>query len=712
MIGRQISHYKIVEKLGEGGMSVVYKAEDTKLKRSVALKFLRSDLFGNEEQKERFVREAQTAAILDHPNICTVYEIDEADGQLFISMASIEGATLKDKIRPGGLDIYEVFDIAIQIGRGLEAAHSKGIVHRDIKCSNIMVTGEGFVKITDFGLAKPVGGTEISKTTVGAGTPSYMSPEQAGGNAVDHRTDIWSLGVSLYEMLTGELPFKGDYDAAVAYSILNEKPRPVSDLRPGTPIEVENIVAKSMTKKPDDRYQEMSEMLAHLEAPALAAALDVGVDFSPGVDAVPSIAVIPFVDMSPQKDQEYFCDGIAEEITNKLVRVGALKVASRTSAFTYKNSVDDVRDIGKKLGVTSILEGSVRKAGSRIRVTGQLINTRDGYHLWSDKYDRELDDVFAIQDEIAENIVDALSVTLSEKEHRDIRKPAAKDVEAYDFYLRGRRFFYQGNRKTIGYALQMFRSAIEKDPQYAHAYAGTADCHSYMYMNFDRDRVHLDQAVELSEKALLLDPDLAEAHASYGHALSLDEQFERAEGEFEKAIELNPQLFEAYFFYARTCFAQGQVGKSAELFEKASLVDPDDFQAPILLAQSYRSLGEIDKQMVALRRGLRAIDRHLDMNPDHVRAMYMKATVHIETGDNEEGLKWVERAMAAEPDDPMTLYGVACLYGRMGNIEAGIDFLEKSITAGFAYRGWIENDPDMDAFRNHPRFVKLLEKLA
>ncbi|MFQ5640839.1 MAG: protein kinase, partial [bacterium] len=414
MIGKTISHYKIIEKLGGGGMGVVYKAKDTKLKRTVALKFLPPDLTRDAEAKERFMLEAQAASALDHPNICTIYEIDETeDGQLFIAMACYDGETLKQKVAGGKLQVASAMDISCQIAQGMAKAHEQGIVHRDIKPANLMVTSDGIVKILDFGLAKLTGVTQLTKTGTTLGTVAYMSPEQAQGVTMDHRTDIWSLGVVLYEMVSGELPFRGEYEQAVIYSILNEEPEQTTEI----PANLQQIVAKALAKEPEDRYQQMDEILTDLSALKKELESESTKEAVGKEKQAPSIAVLPFVDMSPEKDQEYFCDGMAEELIDALTKLEGLKVASRTSAFQFKGKEISIKKIGKELEVNQVLEGSVRKAGNRLRITAQLINVADGYHLWSEKYDRELEDVFAIQDDIAETIVNTLKVKLvGEKE--------------------------------------------------------------------------------------------------------------------------------------------------------------------------------------------------------------------------------------------------------------------------------------------------------
>ena len=408
MIGQTISHYRILEKLGEGGMGVVYKAQDTKLKRTVALKFLPPEYTRDADAKARFIHEAQAASALQHNNICTIHDIDGTDdGRLFIVMDCYEGEPLKEKIARGPMKLEEAVEIAVQVASGLSKAHEKGIVHRDIKPGNVIITTDGIAKIVDFGLAKLAGQTMITKAGKTLGTVAYMSPEQARGEKVDHRTDIWSLGVVLYEMLTGRLPFRGEHEAAMLYSVVHEEPQPISSFRSDLPPDIESNITKMLQKDPGKRFQHIRELLAQLDTMKKTNETKVG-------KALPSIAVLPFVNMSPDPENEYFSDGLAEELINALSKLVGLRVTARTSAFRFRGKDLDIREIGKQLNASTVLEGSVRKAGNRLRITAQLINVADGYHLWSEKYDRELEDVFIIQDEISLAIVEKLKLALLE----------------------------------------------------------------------------------------------------------------------------------------------------------------------------------------------------------------------------------------------------------------------------------------------------------
>ena len=598
-----------------------------------------------------------------------------------------------------------IADYASQIASGLQAAHKKGIVHRDIKSSNIMVTQDGQVKIMDFGLAKLAGRTMLTKEGTTLGTVAYMSPEQARGEQVDPRTDIWSFGIVLYEMLTGQLPFKGDYEQAVIYSILNEDPNSILEIRQDVPSQLISIVEKTLQKNPIERFQTTKDMLDELKT------LGKSVSSIPEKKAIHSVAVLPFANMSNDEEQEYFCDGMAEDIINDLAHLEGLQVVARTSSFAFKDKNLDIREIGMKLGANSIVEGSVRKAGNRLRITAQLINVADGYHLWSERYDRELEDIFAIQDEIAKNIVRALEIKLSKREKHVFEKVKTRDVQAYDFYIRGRAYYHQRDRDKTHLAIQMFKKAIQKDKNYALAYAGLADGYSHLYMYYDKRDENLEQALSASRKAFELDPDLPEVHASLALALAQNKQYEEAEKEFETAIQLDPKFFEAYYKYARTCRAQGKHEQALKLFEKASQIRPEDYEAALFLVEAYDDLNLESEMREANLRALNVVRQHLDLNPDDARAFYLGAGALIRAGEPEEALQWLEKAVSINPHETAVLYNATCIYSLLGKFDEALDYFEKAIEAGFASKEWIENDSDLDPIRDHPRFQKALKKL-
>ena len=389
-----------------------------------------------------------------------------------------------------------------------------------------------------------------------------------------------------------------------------------------------------------------------------------------------------------------------------------LRVASRTSSFRQKAGVFDSREIGHRLRVSTFLEGSVRKSGSRLRITAQLIDAESGYHLWSDRFDREMSDVFAIQDQIAHNIVEALQVTLSPREREALQKTHTQDVQAYDYYLRGRKFFYQYGPRDMEFARQLFGRAIELDPGYAQAYAGTADCWSYLHLYVDRGSHSRSQAEAASLRAVELNPDSAQAQASRAVALSLAERDEEAKAAFERAIELDPNLFEAHYFYARHCFVHGQLDKALNLYQEASRVRPEDYQAPLLMAQIYDDLGRAEEGEAARRRGIQAAEEHLKLNPDDARAVYMTANGLAALGERERAREWADRAVAMRTEDPMLLYNAGCIYSLIGLEQKAIESLERAAKRGVLQKGWIEHDSNLDPLRTHPRFQALMERLG
>ena len=707
MIGKTILHYKIFEKLGEGGMGVVYKTEDTKLKRDVAIKFLPRQIAVSDEERARFKIEAQAAAALNHPNIATIYNIEEVDDEMFIVMEYIEGRELRQLIIDNyQLTINNCLDYATQIASGLQAAHEKGVTHRDIKSSNIMVADKGLVKIMDFGLAKVHGGAQFTKVGTTLGTTAYMSPEQAQGLATDHRTDIWAFGVALYEMLTGELPFTGDYEQAVIYSILHEDPV----FPTGLPENLNRILQKTLTKDLSHRYAETADILTDLERAWDAQSKATKASGHKMEPPLPSILVLPFVNLSPDKENEYFSDGMTEELIEALSKIELMRVVSRTSAFALKGQEVDVVELRNRLDLTHVLSGSIRKAGQRIRISAELIAVDSDYNLWSDKYDRELDDIFEIQDEIAANIVQALQVVLSKKEKIALGKTRTTNVEAYDFYLRGLQFMHQWRRESIDYALQMFTQATEVDPNYALAYAGMADCYTWRYQWYERSREHLEKAEEVSRRALDLDPNLAEAHVARGWAISLNQMYPEAAKEFEKAIHLNPRLFDAYYLYGRSSFASGDAVKAAELFEQMHAVRPEDFQSLALLALAFSKAGNEEKATLSRERAIAAIENHLRLNPDDPRALSLGASTLVQHGEVKRGLEWADKASAIDPDGP-TLYNVACVFSVAGKTRKAIDCIEKALQVCTLHKEWLQSDPDMDPLRDEPRFKKLMAGL-
>jgi adenylate cyclase len=429
-------------------------------------------------------------------------------------------------------------------------------------------------------------------------------------------------------------------------------------------------------------------------------------------DSRRAIAVLPFVNMSGDSENEYFSDGIAEEILNLLVKLPKLRVASRTSSFVFKGNTVNIPDVGAKLNVGTVLEGSVRRAGDRVRITAQLIDVNSDSHLWSETYDRELKDVFAIQDDIARSIVAALEVTLTPRERRALAYVATEDTKAYDYYLRGRKLFYEFTRRQFHNAIRMFNKAIEQDPNFALAYAGVADAYSLLYQWADSNEENIGKANEASIKAITLDPDSAEANAARGTALAINQQHEEAERYFENAILLNPQLFEPYYFYGRDCLSQGKFEKAARLFSEASRINPDDWQAPSFLAMAYAELGREKEQLVASKLTVEVTERHIDLHPDDGRALAFGAYALVETGQPDRAREWGRRALEADKDEPAIIYNVACMFTLLGELDTAIELLDQAIKQGYGHRAWLEHDSDLAPLREHPKFLALLDQMS
>jgi len=712
--GQQLLHYRLVEKLGEGGMGVVWRALDTTLEREVALKLLTHEFAEDPARLAKLEREAKILAGLSHPGIVTVHSVEEVEGERFFTMEFIHGQRLSDHIPSGGLPLRAFFELALPIVDAVGAAHTQKIAHGDLKPGNVLVVGEGRVKVLDFGLAseqrKPsvtVSGDDATKTlSVEAhisGTVLYMAPEQIQGKRQDRRCDIFSLGVMLYEMATGRHPFKGDTTAALIAAVLKDHPRPPSQINPEFPRQLDRVLDRCLAKDPEGR---MTAGDLHRELRSIERGLSSAND-----EAVRSIAVLPFVDVSAEQEQAYFCEGIADEIINAITRVEHLRMASRTSSFRFKNTSLDSREIGDLLGVAHLLEGSVRKAGNRLRISTQLIKVSDGYQLWSKSYDRELKDVFAIQDEIAQSIVSALEVTLSPRERRAIKQVATADVEAYDYYLRGHQHFRQFRRKSIEVALDMFAKAIEIDPSYASAYAGLAGCHSYLYMFWSVTEEHAQAADEASRRAVQLDPELPEAYVARGVAVSLRDKHEEAYAQFAHAIRLKPSLFEAYYFQGRGYYARGQLERAVECFQRAQELRPEDYQAPSLLGSALKGLGRQEDSDAAYRRAFEMARKHLEVYPGDARALYFGALALCQLGEPEElALEWANRALTMDPDEPQVLYNVACTYALLGRTDEAIARLSETIAHGGWWRIWMKNDPDLVSLHDHPGFQELVKE--
>ena len=705
--------YTIDRELGRGGMATVYLAQDGKHDRLVALKVLHPDLAAS-LGPDRFLREIKLAAKLNHPHILGLHDSGDAQGFLYYVMPYIEGESLRERLdRIQEFNIDEAIHHGRAIASALDYAHRHGIVHRDIKPENVMLY-EGEAMVMDFGIAKALssaGPETLTQTGMMIGTPAYVSPEQAAGETnLDGKSDQYSLACVMYEMLTGERPFSGSTPQAIMAKRFSEMPKPLRSIRSSLPESVEKAVTKAMAIDASGRYSTAAQFCQALASGSLVTPTDTASLPQTPVSAAKSVAVLPFTNMSADAENEYFTDGMAEEIINALNKVQSLRVAARTSSFAFKGKNEDVGEIGRKLKVSTVLEGSVRKMGNRLRITAQLVNVADGYHLWSERYDREMEDVFAIQDDISQAIVKALKVILSEGEKKQIEKVRAENVQAYDYYLRGRQY-YQIHRKSLEYARQMFNRAVETDPEYARAYAGVADSCSLLYMYFDAREFNLRQADTASAKALELEPELAEAHVARGLAISLSKRFKEAEAEFETAMKLDPKLFEAAYWYGRALEAEGRFQEAAKMYERAQLLRPEDYQAPSFLAQAYNALGKKEEADAANRRAIRLMLERLELNPSDARAANLLAATYANLGDAEKAMDYAERSMAIDPDDAMLLYNVACTYCLLGKPDDAISALERAVDKGFGHREWVEHDPDLNALRDNPRFQTIMKAM-
>jgi serine/threonine protein kinase/lipoprotein NlpI len=742
MIGKTISHYRILEKLGEGGMGVVYKAEDTKLRRPVALKFLPPELTRDPGAKERFIKEAQAASALDHPHICNIHEIDEtAEGQLFMCMACYEGETLKEMIARGPLGIEEAIRIAAQIGEGLTKAHAAGIVHRDLKPANIMITCEGVAKILDFGLAKLSGQTQHTKTGTTLGTVSYMSPEQARGASLDHRTDIWSFGVILYEMLAGAPPFRGDYDQAVIYSILNDEPPAVTSIRPDVPDSIGGIIEKCLEKDPDNRYgsvEELTKDIRQLEGARRPTSARRAMQKS---KELPSIAVLPFRDMSPARDQEYFCEGIAEELINGLAQIAGLRVAARTSAFQFKDKDLDVRRVGKELGVESVLEGSVRKAANRLRITAQLINVADGYHIWSEKYDRDLEDIFAIQDEISLAIVEKLRGKLLKEEKSKLVRRYTGNEQAHNLYLKGRYYWNRRHEGGIQKAIELFQQAVEKDPLCAPGYIGIADCYNVCgILGLMDPRIAYARSKDAVAKALDIDEDLAEAHASLGWIRTFyDWDWSGAEAEFLKSLELNPNYAYAHYFYSLYLGAMGRHDESITESSRAVELDPIDLAINSIhgctlmwdrrndaAMEQFRKTLDMDPNFYLVnlylgmtlaanemwREAVEALTRALAVSPGSPLAMGLMGYVLAASGKRNEALEVLDRLEQLSKERFVGSFHKASIHFGLEAYDRAYECLECAFAERESWLAMLNTLPLWDGFRSDPRFIALMRRVG
>lgn len=678
-------------------MGVVYKARDTKLNREVAIKFLPRQITAKSKDRERFKIEAQAAAGLNHPNISTIHAIEEVDNEVFIVMEFIDGRELGELIEAGPLPLEQALNMANQIGQGLKAAHEKGIVHRDIKSSNIMVTRGNQIKVMDFGLAKVSGGVQITKVGTTLGTAAYMSPEQAQGQEVDHRTDIWSLGVVLYELMSGQLPFKGSYEQALVYSIRNEPPDPI----PNLPIQVERTVFKALEKNPNDRYQAIDEFLRDLNEEETQP--------SKSEEKIKAIAVLPFDNISPDKETDYFSDGLAEELIVNLSGLKDIRVIPRTTSMRFKSSKEPLRRIGRELGAEYIITGSVRKFQENLRISVQLIEAAPETQVWAKTYKGELADIFDIQEEVSKQIVEAMMVNLTPSEEVALTKRPTVNAEAYDCYLKAREFLFNRTKNGIDFAIQLFKRAVELDPRFAAAFAGLGEAYGAIYRDFEREEAWLDKALEAGLKALMYDPSLSEAYAALGLAYFGKNSLDEALTASQKAVELDPNNLNAYWILARIYRTTDKELEAVTALEKIIEINPDFLQAYDDLGLCYERLNEKEKYKKSMETVLTIYPRYLSQNPeDSYRRMAFAVTLAKMERQDEARVEG-ERALKISPGDPVMMYYGACLYARLGDKKRAVGLLSDAVKSGYGNFEWIKRDPDFDAIREEPGYVELLK---
>ncbi len=773
MIGKTISHYKILEKLGEGGMGVVYKARDLKLDRVVALKFLPATHVDSPEERARFQQEARALSSLNHPNIATIHDIDEVDGQRFIVLEYLSGGTLKSKIESlqssaQFLSFTHIAEYAFQMAEGLAHAHRHEVTHRDLKTENMMLTEDGTVKITDFGLAKLRGGPHLTQSGSTLGTAGYMSPEQVRGEDLDHRSDIFSLGIIFFELTTGRLPFRGEHVAALSYSIVNENPLPIDTLRTAVPSSLASIIARCLEKEKEKRFQSAEEIVVELrnvQSPAarttrkplklrwLVAAilgisliilLYVSLPLKPAPEKEKSIAVLPFVNMSPDKEDEYFSDGMTEELINALSKIEGLHVAARTSSFVFKGKTEDISKIGQQLHVNTVLEGSVRKAGTKLRITAQLINVADGFHLWSETYEREIRDVFTIQDEISRTIVGALKVKFAGKQAAEFVKHSTENLEAYNLYLKGR--YYWNRRTEDGFkkAIDYFNQAIEKDPAYALAHAGLADCYNLLSVyGLMPPKESVPKAKAAAQKALEIDNRLAEAHEALAHGIMLyDWNWSEVEREYKRAIELNPGYATAHQRYAIFLAALGNLNEAMLEIKRAQELDPlsliittdvglmyfhnrqydqaieqcrKTLEIDSTFSVAHFTLGLVYGQMNRLNDAVTEFKKSITFSGGNPFMLAALGHAYAMSGKTREAQKILADLEKLSTQRYVPPYSRAAIYAGLGEKDQALQWLERGYEEKSVWTihiaGW-RFDPILNSLRSDPRFSALLKKIG